>query len=391
MARYNVCDVTILRTDFYNHYAYLCEGVCRDEISNWNYRSRASSTITTESLYYNTDLSSMNQIYSVLGLGKWFATEKEAQECAERDGLKPMPEFSDAKIYQTLVAFLNCTEIEPLTFPQNVYFHKSEKRGGVACRINAHPERDGLRSPGKFYFPDKKAFPYADIGPAIITGITRETDRYGFVSGALQPVENVPTFKELLDWVWEKDLDMEILIIDHPARGKYYLSINKEDGEGFSYGNIRWARFSDPAIEDFITNSSLYIGYEESDAEKYCVRRVDTHTLFVEDAWGKEWNLAKLEQMAQSTIASDPTILKTVKWKIINTPAGNDTINAAIELGIVDHLMDRHGLELYVMNLDRLLQALNLTPEQYMELISVIKEYNDQTIAKLKLAGLNKK
>lgn len=71
----------------------------------------------------------------------------------------------------------------PLEFPVIAQLHRNKK--GLYCRLNVHPEIDGLSASGKFFFPDRSCASTLCEGPVIIESI-EDHGTFGFFTGKLE-------------------------------------------------------------------------------------------------------------------------------------------------------------------------------------------------------------
>lgn len=120
--------------------------------------------------------------------------------------------------------------------------------------------------------------------------ISKEFDNFGFLTGKMVKVKDVPEMKDVLDWAWEERSPIEeLLIIDHPGRGRYYAI---DDGEDIL--PIHQMRMVD---ETLMYASEADKDQAKHDAERFTTRRATFYEFFAEDAWGKAVKMAEIDAM----------------------------------------------------------------------------------------------
>ena len=159
--------------------------------------------------------------------------------------------------------------------------------------------------------------------------ISKEFDNFGFLTGKMVKVKDVPEMKDVLDWAWEERSPIEeLLIIDHPGRGRYYAI---DDGEDIL--PIHQMRMVD---ETLMYASEGDKDQAKHDAERFTTRRATFYEFFAEDAWGKAVKMAEIDAMFKESeffAATSQTGAPNLWEK--STKHHNETIAKAIMDGIL--------------------------------------------------------
>lgn len=279
---------------------YTCRGVACDILKSWGYYDRKKHSVVESSVLYQAD-SGVKDVSDLAGktvyrcldggvltsTGKktpWFLTEEEAQNAAKEREFRPIEGLG---CYSEQSAQVHTDTMDPLPKTFITTFQRAED-GRLFTRINAHPELNGKThlGPGKLFFPDH-SFTLADVGEAKVS-ISKEFDKYGFLTGEMIRFDICsPDLKDVLDWAWDKGIaGDELVIINHPARGRYY-AVSSDGGESFSALNkclINNGTFS-------ICKSSYNASIIKEDVEQYTEQRGTFMKFFVEDVWGTDANV----------------------------------------------------------------------------------------------------
>lgn len=376
---------------------FLCRGVAADTIYNWGYSFREGVTIQKETLYYTGEKVPF-RIFHVSNekCTKWFGSEEAGEASrwavkeAQKDKLDGGYEHDGEILYHVDLYTLNTKNYEPMEFPRRVELTMSSKirDGRLVVRLNAHPEYDGHRSHGKYYFPDKSF--NACVGPAMVS-ISKETETYGFLTGEMIKPENVPDFDQLLDWAWLYRPDGRVAIIDSPFRGTYYASeVENESGRQYSrfYVNDQLDKHQCD-IGDYIKEADWGEDYVLYDVQNYAVIKSFTD-LFLESAWGDKWTWDDIHAIFNNC-EGDETLKARFQWEMTDKiPIGNQ-LERAVAVGLVKP-WELPGYKVYTLKFctRNILSAINFTPEEAKELaaeIRVVNEHADEDIKALVKRG----
>jgi hypothetical protein len=353
---------------FYDNWipACACRGKACDKLREWSYR-KEKRVVESRLLYDGPAPQSGERIYrwvSDTNTGTkttaWYLSDSEAREAAGQLRL------TDGHLQ---FGELDMEQIDPLRTGQkfSVQFELDGK-GRLFTRINAHPERDGLRGKGKVFFPDR-SFVGADCGDAVVS-IVKEFDTYGFLSGEMVKF-GMPDMDRFLDWAWEnaKRINFhEVLFINHPGRGEY-LAI--DDGTGVRR-----------IIEGKDYDGSLYIQAEyvydqvvKADAERYLVQRKQLAEMFLESAWGMEVDMDVLSAMFTGSRLFESG-RATADWTESVEYRGK-LLDSAVQEGILSQYVSPSlHIEVVTLNQENIVSLGNYSYNEVKELAKAMGEIN---------------
>ena len=353
---------------FYDNWipACACRGKACDKLREWSYR-KEKRVVESRLLYDGPAPQSGERIYrwvSDTNTGTkttaWYLSDSEAREAAGQLRL------TDGHLQ---FGELDMEQIDPLRTGQkfSVQFELDGK-GRLFTRINAHPERDGLRGKGKVFFPDR-SFVGADCGDAVVS-IVKEFDTYGFLSGEMVKF-GMPDMDRFLDWAWEnaKRINVhEVLFINHPGRGEY-LAI--DDGTGVRR-----------IIEGKDYDGSLYIQAEyvydqvvKADAERYLVQRKQLAEMFLESAWGMEVDMDVLSAMFTGSRLFESG-RATADWTESVEYRGK-LLDSAVQEGILSQYVSPSlHIEVVTLNQENIVSLGNYSYNEVKELAKAMGEIN---------------
>jgi len=355
---------------------YTCRGFACNVLRGVPYILRKSRTVKeSRLLYHGNDLpQSEDLLYRCVDLDTkkttaWYFTESEAIEAAKACHLHPADTYNGKDYYCRQTAVVCTEKVDPLPQKFTVDFKRDEK-GRIYTRFDAHPELTG-NSPegkGKIFFPDHN-FKAADVGEALVS-VSKEMDNFGFVTGEMVKFD-CPDMKAVLDWAWEKENPYsELVIINHPARGRYYAVW---DGKGFSQV------FQDTDLEG---NSIVYSAYTyddviKEDAERYTERRATFSQLFFEDVWGADIDFDAIEASFKESRFYDATYLcNSVRWQK-STKFHSRTISDAVEKGILEQFQSQSlKIDIVTVNWDNQLNMLAYSLEEIKQLAVEVADIN---------------
>lgn len=197
------------------------------------------------------------------------------------DALDEYVEAISAEVASWRTVYLHTGHIPAPEYPVPVQIRKDEETGRIYCNIQTDPDRNGSGAKGKIFFPDR-AWENAGIGAAVVS-ITREMDRFGFVSGHMVDY-TFDMMGEILDALWEhyhvryeQNWNPTICKVESPYHGVFYCLCDYEAGEQ------RWMRLAGTRAEDTIP-----VPLEEEDmidARDHTVWSANLQDLFFSDAW----------------------------------------------------------------------------------------------------------
>lgn len=315
----------------------------------------------------------------------WYLTDEESVAAAKAMHFQPIDSFGGKDYYAYQLGFIHTECIEPLLEKFEVEFKLNDK-GRLYTRINAHPERDGEKSSGgKFFFPDKN-FVTADIGKAMVS-ISKEFNNYGFLTGEMVKVEDVPEMKAILDWAWEERLPIEeLVVINHPGRGRYYAI---DDGE--TVLPIRQMQFLGES-QKYIYASKVGVDEVRHDIEKFTERRATFYEFFAEDAWGKVVQMSEIDAMFKESeffaATSQPQSMSLWEESSHNH---STSITKAVKDGILAQFkMPTLHIEVVSLKWANALRLLNYPLEEVTRLaaeVSAINAKADKTAEEAKSKG----
>ena len=301
----------------------------------------------------------------------WYLTDEESVAAAKAMHFQPIDSFGGKDYYVYQLGFVHTESIEPLPEQFEVEFKLNDK-GRLYTRINAHPERDGEKSSGgKFFFPDKN-FVTADIGKAMVS-ISKEFGNYGFLTGEMVKAEDVPEMKAILDWAWEERVPIEeLVVINHPGRGRYYAI---DDGEDISV--IRQMQLFGES-QKHIYASEVGVDEVRHDIEKFTERRATFYELFAEDAWGKVVQTSEIDAMFKESeffaVTSQPQSISPWEESIHYHSA---SITKAVKDGILAQFkMPALHIEVVSLKWANALRLLNYPLEEVMQLAAEVSAIN---------------
>lgn len=293
-----------------NFKVHVCEGAARDRA----YYGRGN--VASERLLYTGAIEDLSSVYSARefigrAITSWFGTRVEVMDALERLGYKGN--------YIVVEAYLDTTEISPVTFPMKVVFDIG-KDGRPFTRLNLHPEVNGTFCKSKVYFPDK-TFIGADGGEAIITGV-KEFDRYGFLLGEMVKYEMPEDMADFLDWAW-RNMDPEdtILTIDHPGRGRYLATRVGDYIEPWSKGR-------------YGVMITMYAG---EDRHRYCVSQHKLADLFIDDVFPGEASDTLYAKFGKSVFILQGTRFQGTRWQQSDTYYSG-LVDDAVSEGIINQV-----------------------------------------------------
>lgn len=301
----------------------------------------------------------------------WYQTDEESVAAAKAMHFQPIDSIGGKDYYVYQLGFVHTECIEPLPEHFEVEFKLNDK-GRLYTRLNAHPERDGEKSSGgKFFFSDKN-FVTADIGKAMVS-ISKEFDNYGFLTGEMVKVEDVPELEAILDWAWEERLPIEeLVVINHPGRGRYYAI---DDGEAIF--PIRQIQFLGES-QECIYASKVGVDEVRHDIEKFTERRATFYEFFAEDAWGKVVQMSEIDAMFKESeffaATSQPESMSLWEESI---KYHGDAITKAVKDGILlQFKMPALHIEVVSVEWANALRLLNYPLEEVAQLATEVSAIN---------------
>lgn len=367
--------------------AFTCRGVACDTLRSWGRSFRMGARVEEgRILSLGPDQPVQDdRIYRCLDLDtqkttSWYYTETEAKSAAKACRLKPAETFNGKDYYTVQFATINTKEIDPLPPKFPVRFQKDEK-GRLYTRFDAHPELTGISQNGKVFFPDR-SFKNADIGDAIVS-VSMEKDKFGFVTGEMVKFD-CPHFREVLDWAWEKNLspDSELVIINHPARGRYYAIY---DGTGYE----RILYYRNDEGKPYVGGEYVYCPIVEEDVARYTERRETLTQFFFEDVWGMGIDLdAIADQFKESEffLATYGCLHWDKSLKIYS-----DIIERAVDKGILEQFrVPELNIDVVSVNCDNMFCMLAYTLDEVKALAAEVTKINaeaDETAKRLRRKG----
>lgn len=391
--KYNEVKVFTLTDEFGVVGVYSCRGVVCNTIHQWAYSLQKEARIEEGRLLFHGDKPiSGEYLYrctdAARGSNKstsWYPTEMEAQEAAKRMRLMPSYSHDGGDVYSEDQARFSTEEIDPIDKVVRVKFERDDK-GRLFTRLNAHPEWDGdtPQERSKIFFPDK-SFDLADVGEAIVS-IAKELDTFGFLTGEMVKFEDKTLTKSaILDWAWDKGYAaQELVVINHPARGRYYAMFDGEDYE-------RITQFYDyTEKENYIyTDTPFYEGeVVKQDIDHYTESRATFLQLFMEDVWGTELDTAKIEAMFKPSEFYEESN-HVVHWDK-SLKLHSKAIDAAVKSGALSQYV-AHGLHIEVVTYNYSVFALmTLSVDEVKSLaaeVSAINAKADEAAKNLRRKG----
>ena len=124
----------------------------------------------------------------------WCRTKEQAIEMALKEGVERDGSTLSARLS---VAMFHEPYLKTREFPLRTVLSQGNK--GLYCKLNLHPEIDGIHSSGKFYFPDRSCADNLCEGPVIITEI-KDRGTYGFFKGHMRKF-SLPADEDLDNYI----------------------------------------------------------------------------------------------------------------------------------------------------------------------------------------------
>lgn len=137
----------------------------------------------------------------------WCVNEEQAAKMAAKEQFADAPEVTPEElISELIVAILQRPFLKPMEFPIPVTLYQGDK--GLFCRLTPHPERDGTRSRGKIFFPDRNCTEELRPGPILVTEV-KEFENYGFFKGKMRKF-SMPSDEDLDTYIERRFENEEI-------------------------------------------------------------------------------------------------------------------------------------------------------------------------------------
>lgn len=179
---------------------------------------------------------------------------------------------------------------EEPTFPMHVCLMRDEQNGEdrFFCRIKTNPNWDGMRSPGKIFFPDKTwAAEGLYAGEAEVT-IKFQVDNYGILLGKMIPVD-IPTDEEVLDYLWESRAPGTFLVERRNIAG--LGEVLCQEGDNYGEVLVYTKKPQSPECRFGIYKMKVDLGaaYRKSLIKAYSVNDIILHSKF-----GDDFNIEKV-------------------------------------------------------------------------------------------------
>ena len=370
---------------------FTCRGVACNTMRRWGASWRRRVYIVESRILYTgerpTEMDYLYRCYSLdddcrktVSATSWYMTKEEAEDAAKNLHIPPMSIYNGKKYYAVQTGTLNTEEIEPLSNSFTVKFQLDDK-GRLYTRLNAHPELDGNISDvkGKIFFPDR-SFTTADTGEAIVS-ISSEKDKFGFLTGEMVRFDDGPDLKTILDWAWSSDkvnLKNELVIINHPARGRYY-ALKEKDG----YCRIMQTYFDE---ELWVYAESVYDSVVKADAKSYTEKQATFTQFFLDDAWGPGVSVDMIEDMFKESKFFEAA--DRLSW-VASPKYHSKAIDDAVKKGILNQYRVWH-IEVITYDWQNLLGLLSYTLDEVKQLaaeVSAINAKADETANNLRRKG----
>lgn len=263
---------------------------------------------------------------------------------------------------------LDTTEIPPLKFPVRATF-VGTKGGRIGCRLNTHPERDGLLNVGIMVFPDR-SWHSAKEGEVRIDRVM-ERDTFGFVWGR-QVKYDLPPLQDVVRFVSSQpDLeDYKLYRLRGTPHGAYFGLVH--EGAGI-YRRIAVTKNGLEIVPYRVMADDMMVG---------SVVPVDVPEMTIEGIFGKGVTEEQLFSQLVGCEFGPRSAMKnrqlTSTWEECTETVEDEVIRVAVGMGLLEQFM-LAGTNIICYEPKRIPHTFygTFTKEGYNMLVAKVKSVNE--------------
>lgn len=253
-------------------------------------------------VWYVTDTISDPDIMEVVSRNFYFSRE-EAIEAAKKAGL-------DAGVWNSYSVFIDSPgDYVPVQLPVQTTLLRNEK--GLYCRLNLHPEEEGLHAKGKIFFPDRACAEHLCEGPVMIHSV-KDKGNYGFFSGEMVQFK-APSDAQVSEYIIKNSLYESKVRFMEGKFGTYaniynssntlfscrdYLVLRPDGCVEKNYDMAEYGEVASKCTEEILGVDLVCQGYQGCNFEDFYNRFVR----FGFDAYGAIWSTRFISKLFDEAI-----------------------------------------------------------------------------------------